>query len=115
MHLSLRENASQVKNHMTAVLGEMLGTAMFLFIVCLTHLKTMEIYRTLMLMENRLTSGTIGRRRCEDSKPRQNRVANQHKCSTGLSDHYDDCNLIWLGSACDRLDVLSHHWWTIQV
>ncbi|KAH0286522.1 aquaporin-like protein [Aureobasidium namibiae CBS 147.97] len=32
MHLSLRENASQVKNHLTAVLGEILGTAMFLFI-----------------------------------------------------------------------------------
>jgi hypothetical protein len=36
MHLSLRENASQVKNHLTAVLGETLGTAMFLFIVRLT-------------------------------------------------------------------------------
>lgn len=37
MHLSLRENASQVKNHLTAVLGEILGTAMFLFIVSSTR------------------------------------------------------------------------------
>jgi hypothetical protein len=36
MHLSLRENASKAKNHATAVLGETLGTAMFLFIVCFT-------------------------------------------------------------------------------
>ncbi|KAI5199308.1 hypothetical protein E4T39_06285 [Aureobasidium subglaciale] len=32
MHLSLRENASKAKNHATAVLGETLGTAIFLFI-----------------------------------------------------------------------------------
>ncbi|KAI5238424.1 hypothetical protein E4T42_08976 [Aureobasidium subglaciale] len=32
MHLSLRENATKAKNHATAVLGETLGTAMFLFI-----------------------------------------------------------------------------------
>jgi hypothetical protein len=38
MHLSLRENASKAKNHATAVLGETLGTAMFLFIVCFTSI-----------------------------------------------------------------------------
>jgi len=47
MQLSLRENASQVKNHLTAVLGEILGTAMFLFIVRPTHLPRSLLSRTI--------------------------------------------------------------------
>jgi hypothetical protein len=64
MHLSLRENASKAKNHATAVLGETLGTAMFLFIVCLTPPPM------LAQKDDRLTFAIIGRGCCEDGQSR---------------------------------------------
>jgi predicted membrane protein len=68
MHLSLRENALKAKNHATAVLGETLGTAMFLFIVCLYPTSYVGTFCALTLMYNRLTCSIIGRRRCKDSQ-----------------------------------------------